>query len=40
MIGLFFGHCATLQSALEHGVQLSMQDLISATNGSLPLLMT
>jgi len=27
-----------LQSALEHGVQLSMQDLISALNGSLPLL--
>jgi len=34
------GHRAIIQLALDRGVQLTMQDLIAALNGSLPLLIT
>ena len=40
LIAATHGHRAIIQLALDRGVQLTMQDLIAALNGSLPLLIT
>jgi len=40
LIAATHGHRAIIQLALNHGVQLTIQDLIAALNGSLPLLIT
>lgn len=38
LIAAIHGHRAIIQLALDRGVELTMQDLIAALNGSLPLL--
>ncbi|KAH6873367.1 hypothetical protein BKA58DRAFT_469003 [Alternaria rosae] len=40
LIAATHGHRAIIQLALDRGVELTMQDLIAALNGSLPLLIT